>query len=353
MRVLLGLVVLAIFTLACAQDAPQDYLNRPDGDIAEKADELWDLTFFIAVVVFFLVEGLLVFTIFRFRAKPGREARQFHGNTKVEIILTAIPAVILAGIAVPTIRTITETAEEPPNSLRVELVAHRFWWEYRYEEEGFVTANELHIPTNRDVILSMESDLIDPVTGQDGVVHSFWPPRLAGKQDVIPGRTTLLRLRADEADTYLGQCGEFCGLGHAYMRLQVIAHPQDEYEEWVSDQLAAAEEPGGGSAAEGAKLFAEGAENGQFENGPACSSCHALDPALTEEGLAPQPAAGPNLAHFASRKTFAGALLENNTENLQRWLESPPLVKPGATMPDLGLTDEQIQDLIAYLQSLE
>ena len=349
----MALALVSVFVMACAPEAPQDYINDPAGDVAQKADRLWDLTFWIATVVFFLVEGLLVFTIIRFRHKPGREARQFHGNTKVEVILTAIPALILAGIAVPTIRTITDLSARPEDRMNIEVVAHRFWWEYRYLDEGFVTANEMHIPADQDVFVTLEGATTDLVTGDNEVIHSFWSPKLAGKQDIIPGRTTTMRLHADEPGTYPGQCTEFCGLGHAYMRLQVIADSPEDFETWVENQKSAAEEPAAGDAAEGARLFAEGAENGGFANGNACSTCHAVETTLAEDGGPPQPAAGPNLTHFASRETFAGAIFENNTQNLKRWLADPPGVKPGATMPDLGLTDDQINDLVAYLQTLE
>ena len=353
-KAFLALALFAALSVACAENAPQDFLNHPEGEVAEKADKLWDLTFMIAVAVFILVEGLLVFTIVRFRHKPGREASQFHGNTKVEVLLTAIPALILLGLAVPTIRTILDLSDEPPNALQIEITGHRFWWEYRYPDEGFVTANELHIPTDQDVFLTLDGSTTDLVTGDNEVIHSFWVPRLAGKQDIIPGRVNTIRLHADKADTYEGQCTEFCGLGHAYMRLKVISHEPDDYEAWVEEQKAAAFEPSGGSAADGARLFSQGPgpEGGSFPGGPPCVSCHALDPALPEGG-GQQTAAGPNLAHFASRESFAGAIFENNTENLRDWLADPPGVKPGATMPDLGLTEGQINDLVAYLQSLE
>ena len=341
------LALVAAFALSCAENAPQDFLNHPEGAVAEKADGLWDLTFLIATAVFFLVEGLLVFTLIRFRSKPGREARQFHGNTKVEVVLTVIPALILAGLAVPTIKTITDLSKEPPNSLQIELTAHRFWWEYRYPEQGFVTANELHIPVDRDVFITMKGSVTDGVTGDNEVIHAFWVPRLAGKQDIIPGRTTTVRLRADEADTYLGQCTEFCGLGHAYMRLTVISHEQDDFDAWVEDQTSAAAEPAEESEDSGFKLFTEG----EFANGPPCISCHSTDPTSGVDGT--QTAIAPNLAHFASRETFAGAIFENNSKNLKAWLAGPADVKPGATMPDLGLTDDQINDLVAYLKSLK
>lgn len=345
-------MLLFLVFAGCAEDAPQDAL-KPEGPVAGKADQLWDITFLIAVVVFVIVEGLLVFALFRFRHKPGVEAKQFHGNTKVEIVLTAVPALILLGLAVPTVSTIIQQAEKPKGALEVTLVARQFWWEYQYPELGIVAANELHIPTGRDVYISLEGATTDLVTGDNEVIHSYWVPRLAGTQDIIPGRTNTMRLNADEPGTYKGQCKEFCGLGHAYMRLEVVAETPEDFDEWVEDQQATVEPPQAGTAGDGAKLFQQGAEGGEFANGPACAACHAVDANLTEDGSPPQPATGPNLAHFASRKTFAGAIFENNEANLRAWLADPPGVKPGARMPDLGLTDDQINDLIAYLNTLK
>jgi len=342
-RLSFGLLVVALaaFLAACAQDAPQDVLE-PAGPAAEKADDLWNLVFPVAAVIFFVVEGLLLFAIIRFRHRPGREAKQFHGNTRLEVVLTAVPALILAGIAVPTVATIMDLSEEPEGALSVKVVARQFWWEYTYEEEGVTTANELHIPVGVPVRIKLEGGITDQVDGTAEVIHSFWVPRLGGTQDITPGRTNLITLEADEPGTYWGQCKEFCGLGHAYMRLRVIAEEPEEFEGWLADLKAAAAEPSG-DASEGAELFANGADNID----QACSSCHSVD------ATQPAPASGPNLDGFAGRDTFAGAILERNDENLSRWLADPAAVKPGAKMPDLGLTQEQIDALVTYLQSLE
>jgi len=342
-RLIGALSFLALLMAACAGDQPQTTLD-PAGPIARKQDGLWDLVFPVAVVVFFVVEGLLVYALIKFRHKEGREAKQFHGNTRLEVVLTVVPALILAGIAVPTIRTIVDVAEEPANALDITVIGHQFWWEYQYEEEGIVTANELVIPADTEVFLTLDGNLTDLVDGTNEVIHSYWIPRLAGKQDIIPGRITTLRLRADEPGSYRGQCTEFCGLGHAYMRQRAIAVTPDDFDQWVEDQKEPAVEEA--SVAVGADLF----QKGQFANGPACASCHALD--ANSEGQ-PQGLAGPNLAHFASRDTFAAALFDRTDANLKAWLENPAAVKPGAKMPNLGLTPEQIDDLVAYLQSLE
>ena len=329
-RVFLGAVLaaLAFAVSACAPDAPQDFLNHPEGPIARKADSIWDITFFIAVAIFVIVEGLLVFTLVRFRHKPGRQAQDFHGNTRLEVVLTLIPTVILAGLAVPTIRTLFDVAQEPEGAVQVTVTAKQFWWEYEYPDLGVKTANELHIPAGVPVFLRIEAE---------DVIHSFWVPRLAGTQDAVPGRTNTLVLEADEpGQKYWGQCKEFCGLSHANMRLLVYTHTEEDFEQWAADEAADAEHATG-AAAEGEKIFLEAG----------CVNCHAI------RGTEAQGATAPDLTHFGSRTTFAGAIFDNEEKELAAWLRNPPAVKPGALMPDYGLSEDQIQSLVTYLMSLK
>ena len=336
------LAVCALVLSACSERAPQDVLE-PEGPRSLKVDQLWDLTFGIAAAIFFIVEGLLVFALIKFRHREGREPAQFHGNTKLEVLLTIIPALILAGVAIPTVRTLFQITADPAgeNVIRVNLVAKQFWWEYRYEPPiGVVTANELHIPTDTLVQLEMHG-------ATDDVIHSFWVPKLAGTQDVVPGRVTDLTLLAAEPGTYYGQCKEYCGLSHANMRIRVIAQTPEDFQAWVTQQQQPAEVPGAGLAAEGFDLFLNGPEGGAFPGGPPCATCHAI------EGTDAQGVVGPDLTHFASRETFAGAFLQNNEANLRSWLEDPPARKPGVRMPDLGLNSQQINALMAFLQTLE
>lgn len=337
-----GFLMLALFLSACAENAPQDTL-RPAGDNARQADDLWNLVFPIAVVIFVIVEFLLVFAVIKFRSKPGRTAAQFHGNTKLEVALTIIPALILAGISVPTVQTIFDLAEEPQGDvLNVTVIAHQFWWEYRYPDLGIVTANEMHIPVDVPVRIRLEGAATDPVDGSAEVIHSFWVPRLGGKQDVVPGRLNLITLSADQPGRYLGQCTEYCGLSHANMRLVVYADEQADFDAWAAG-LSEPATPSGSLAEEGEQLFREG----QFAGGPACAACHVAD--ATQDA----PNAGPNLGGFAGRSTFAGAIFENNESNLARWLRDPVGVKQGAKMPNLQLTEDQITALVAYLQGLD
>ncbi|MGH2805746.1 MAG: cytochrome c oxidase subunit II [Actinomycetota bacterium] len=327
-RLLIALLgVVALFLVGCAADAPQDVL-KPEGPISRDQDSLWDITFGIAVVVFVIVQGLLVYAIVRFRARPGREAAQFHGNTKVEVLLTVVPALILAGLAVPTVRTIFDLSGEREGSLRVTVIARQFWWEYQYEDEEVFTANELHIPVGRPVYLKL--------MGED-VIHSYWIPALGGKQDVVPGRINYLTYQADKEGVYRGQCTEYCGLSHANMRIVAYAQSPEEFDQWVEDQQAEAESPTDSLAQQGEDIFLEGE----------CINCHAI------AGTDAQARTAPDLTHFASRDTFAGAMFRNTDENLAAWLDDPPAVKPGAKMPDYGLTADEIDALVAYLQSLE
>ncbi|MGH2735704.1 MAG: cytochrome c oxidase subunit II [Actinomycetota bacterium] len=329
-----------------ANDAPQSVLN-PAGPFAESPDQLWDLTFGIAAVIFVLVEGALVFALIKFRHKEGRRAAQFHGNTKVEVVLTAIPALILAGIAVPTVGTIFDLAEEPSGALQVKVIAHQFWWEFQYPEQDVVTANELHIPVDTPVQMSIEGAPTDRVDGGAEVIHSFWIPRLGGTQDSVPGHTNELLIEGSETGRYMGQCKEYCGLSHANMRIVAFVQSQEDFDQWVSEQSQPASDAASGDAAAGQAIF-----NGDEGSGaPSCNSCHSVD-----AGVDAPPNTGPNLAHLASRDTFAGALFEldfENPENLAAWIRDPAAVKPGAKMPDTGLTDSEIQDVIAYLETLE
>lgn len=329
-KLLLRLLPALLALLAgCSRDAPYNFLH-PEGPVARKADGLWDLTFGIATVIFFLVEGALLFIIvrYRYKRKTAELPKQTHGNTKLEVLWTLIPVLLLSGVAVPTVKGIVDMGTKPKDSLEIRVIGHQWWWEFQYGDSGVVTANELHIPVGTPVYLTLES--VD-------VIHSFWIPKLAGKQDAIPGRINHMNILADRAGTYLGQCVEYCGLSHANMRVTLFAESQEDFDDWISGQQTEASSPIDALAIEGEKLFLEGA----------CAGCHAI------KGTDAQGNLGPNLTHMASRTKFAGAIFDTNASNLAMWLKDPPGVKPGSKMPNLQLRDEEIEALVAYLQSLK
>ena len=322
--------LLAIILAACTgKDLPYNSLD-PAGPVAQKQADLFWLVFWIAAVVFVLVEGMLVYSLWRFRRRSAADTpKQVHGNTRLEIAWTIIPALLLAGIAVPTVGTIFDLAESPEGAMRVEITGHQWWWEVRYPGLGVVTANEVHIPTGEQVVFELESR---------DVIHSFSVPRLAGKQDVVPGRTNTLNLAADVPGVYRGQCQEFCGLSHAYMRFRVIAQEPAEFEAWVEAQRAEAAAP-------------PPAEIQQIVTGT-CMSCHGIG-GLESAGGAPPIIPAPDLTHFGSRQTIAAGKLPNTEEDLARWLRDPPAVKAGSRMPDYDLTEDQIEAFVEYLRSLQ
>ncbi|MGH2711941.1 MAG: cytochrome c oxidase subunit II [Actinomycetota bacterium] len=322
---------LAALLAACTKDYPYNSL-APAGPVAEKQADLYWLVFWIAVAVFVLVEGGLVYVLWRFRRRsPGDTPRQVHGNTRLEIAWTIIPALLLAGVAVPTVGTIFDLAESPEGAMHVEVKAHRFWWEVRYPGLDVVTANEVHIPAGEQVVMEL--------TSQD-VIHSFSVPRLAGKQDVVPGRTNILNLSADEPGTYKGQCQEFCGLSHANMKFTVVAQTPADFDAWVQQQLAEAAAPEEGGLA-AATL-------------PTCFACHVIAGVSPEPdpNAPPPPIPGPDLTHLAGRQTIAAGMLPNTEEGLAEWLRDPPAVKAGSNMPDYGLNEDEIEALVEYLRSL-
>lgn len=327
LRMALFTTALAALLAACTQEYPYNSL-APAGPVAEKQADLYWLVFWIAAVVFVLVEGALVFAIWRFRRRsPGDTPRQVHGNTRLEIAWTIIPALLLAGVAVPTVGTIFDLAESPAGAMRIEVTAHQWWWEVRYPSLEVVTANEVHIPTGEQVVIEL---------GSEDVIHSFAVPRLAGKQDVVPGRVNTLNLAADQPGTYFGQCQEFCGLSHANMKFRVIAHEPADFDAWVQAQLVEAAAPDKDS---------ELAVSLQT-----CFACHVI--VGVGGPSAPPQFPGPNLTHLASRERIAAGLLPNTEEGLATWLRDPPAVKAGSKMPEYPLTEDQIEALVEYLRSL-
>ncbi len=329
----ISLLPLLFLLTACAKDAPQDFLTDLSGPGAKDAAALFTPVFWIAAVIFVIVEGALLVVTFKFRARSDRDVPvQVHGNKMLEITWTAIPALILAGVAVPTWFGIFSDARQPTGALQVTVTAKQWWWEYDYPQLGVVTANELHVPVGRPVLLTLKS--VD-------VIHAFWVPKLAGKTDVIPGRVNKMTIQADEPGTFLGECAEFCAISHTNMRLRVIAQTASTFDDWVERQKQDALAPTGGLAQRGAEIFQQ----------KACIGCHSI------RGTKAASKVGPDLTHVAARSTFAGATFDFNEENLLEWVGDAPSMKPGVKMPsglrELGLTRDEIRAIVAYLLSLE
>ena len=359
-----------VLVAACAQDFPQTTL-APKGDLARIEDGVFFETVKWATLVFVLVEGALIYAIFRFRGKPGdAEPEQIHGNTVVEVIWTVIPALILAMIAVPTVKAIFKENETPKGDvLTVEVVGHQWWWEFRYPEFNLTTANELHVPVGRTVSLKM---------GAYDVVHSFWLPQFAGKRDVFPNRETRLWFTAEEAGEYTGQCAEFCGIQHGRMAFRLVAQPAVEFTRWVDHMKSITMQPaatssgpadsvrtssaGAGVQQQAAAPAPQAPDSAKAQTGQAqdplvaqgqklflmkgCVGCHSLVALNAPKGLL-----GPNLANVGARTYIAAGTLPNNDENLAHWIRFPQEVKHGVLMPNLGVTEDEAKALVAFLRT--
>jgi cytochrome c oxidase subunit 2 len=377
------LAFVALLALACSPEHYPQTALRPLSDFARIGDDIQTTTFYWALAVFVLVEGALLYAIFRFRGRPtDAEPRQVHGNTTVEIIWTVVPALILAAIAVPTVRGIFETNEIPKGDiLTVEVVGHQWWWEFRYPELKLTTANEVHIPVGQTVSFRM---------GTADVIHSFWPPRFAGKRDVFPNRETRLWFKAEQPGEYPGQCGEFCGIQHGRMAFRVRAQSPEEFQAWVAHmqtlggKRAAAAAPAGAgadsvrtatagarvqAAAQGqpkdqAQQNAAGRDSGSTVSPPVppqdpayaageklflakgCVGCHSLQAVDAPKGMI-----GPNLANVGARSYIGAGSFKNTDENLARWIQNPQAMKTGVLMPNLGVKPDEAKSLVAFLRA--
>ena len=359
----LALPALALLLAGCSQDLPQDTLD-PASDTAQEQKNIFVFVMIIAAVVFVLVEGGIVLISLKYRHRKGQERmpKQIHGNTRLEVGWTIVPALVLAVVMVPTISMIWSLAEQPANALHVTAKGYQWWWGFEYtdpdmevtwaEETPIVTADVMVIPLGRTVDVAVEAagGLVSG-PGPDGepnpdhqVIHSFWVPRLFGKQDAVPNRTNHIVFTADETGTFLGQCAEFCGLQHGRMKFRIVVLEPAAWEDWVDAQKLPAAEPTDELAREGMDLFL----NGDFEAGQ-CIDCHTIG------GTEAAGAGGPNLTHYAARthECFAGCNFETpDEEALRAWLRDPDAVKLGVKMPNYGLTEVEIDALVAYLMSL-
>ncbi len=399
-----GMLALAVFLTSCSTDHPLDTLTRDSSPDARRINDLLFVVLAIAILVGILVLGTVIYMVWRFRSKkkagekdpydpdnPNLDLleseglpKQVHGNVRLEIAWTIIPAVILVVVAVFTLITIFEMTRvrADDDTLRVDVVGQQWWWEFHYHIDGdrstppdFVTSNELVIPVDLQIPLE--------ISARD-VIHSFWIPALNGKMDAVPGREHNWNLEASRPGRYFGQCTEFCGLSHGYMKMEVVAMEQGEWVGWAENQISLKNPlQQGDEGYEGEQLFISN-----------CARCHSVagvtdtntdevaDDWAIYDGADPihsqlKAGAAPNLTHFASRTRFAGAIFdiyrdgaedvdyrdvarlgEANIRDLRDWIRDAPGQKPAAADEGQGmpafpnLTMEEVDQLIIYLRTL-
>jgi cytochrome c oxidase subunit II len=308
----------------------------PFGPAADGLVTLWWIMFWLAIAVFVAVTVLLVLSLVRQRDLPV-EQDAFTGEGSVGgsnlLILVGgvvVPAAVILLLMVLMITTgaSVRALGNPSSSLVVEVTGHKFWWDVTYPEAGVRTANEIRIPVGEPVEFR--------VTSAD-VIHSFWVPGLGGKIDMTPGEENYLRLQADEPGVHRGICTEYCGIQHALMHFIVVAEPADELEQWLAARQEPPAEPAEAVEQQGLEVF----ETAQ------CVLCHTVD------GVSPHTELGPDLTDFGGRLTLGAGARPNEPDDLAEWILDPHDIKPGNHMPPSRLTDEELDALIAYLESLE
>ncbi len=290
----------------------------------------------VTAAIFVVVAALIIFTMIRFRRRADDHTRQeppqVYGSNQIEVAWTVIPILIVFVLIGVTARVVAsvENASPPASTLKVTLVGHQWWWEVRYPDFGIITANEIHVPVSRSPAKTATYLRLESVD----VIHSFWVPQLSGKMDLIPNRDNFLWIDPGEPGTYLGNCAEYCGTQHANMLLRVIAQEPDDFKKWASEQQRPAMENTQPSEAKAA-----------FESF-SCVNCHMV------KGTSAIGTFGPDLTHLMSRQTIGAGVLTNTHENLRAWVNDPQVAKPGCLMPSMKLTDQQLDQVIAYLEGL-
>lgn len=306
----------------------------PKGYGAEQSLDLIIISIVVMVFVFLVVMLIYTVVLFRFREKKhdkGFVPKQTEGNKALEALWTIIPIILLAIIAVPTITTTFDLADESAakDAINVDVTGNQFWWHFSYSGEEIQTSQDLYIPTGERVYLNMKSS---------DVIHSFWLPSIAGKMDVNPENENTMYIEAQEEGVYWGKCAELCGPSHSLMDFKVIAVSPEEYDQWVEDMknVNPDTQPETASAQEGKQLFEE----------KSCIGCHAI-------GASPV-ATGPNLTNFGDRSTLAG-IEEHNKENIMQWIQDPESMKPGNKMtgnyPEVN--EEEASKIADYLLQLQ
>lgn len=297
---------------------------------AEEIARLFYVDLIIAGAIFSVVVGLVLTVIIRNRRRSKDHLpRQAFGNERLEWTWTIVPLLVVSGLFAYTVKVMHEVDPKPAGQQPdVEVVAHQWWWEVHYLPSGAVTANEIHVPVGKDLLFRVRSA---------DVVHDFWVPALGQKVDAFPNHPNYAWYDVEKPGTYLGTCAEFCGAEHAWMRIRVIAESAPRFGVWQEHQLLNARKPAGTLAVQGARLFEK----------HTCMNCHSI------RGTAANGDIGPDLTHVASRQTLAAGVFRNTPENMMKWVRDPQKYKPDCHMPDLDLSRESFEQIVAYLGELK
>ncbi|MEP9327309.1 cytochrome c oxidase subunit II [Paraburkholderia phymatum] len=332
--------LLAAWAALDAGAAPQQSALEPAGIQAERILDLWNLTLIVCGAVFAAVLLAMFIALLRAQRSDAATAPEPMPDDRAErrtrrgvIAASSVSVALLVGLVVADVLTDRALSKLPvANPVRIELTGQQWWWQAVYPSDsgqpGFTTANELHVPAGRPVVVALKAG---------DVIHTFWVPNLHGKKDMLPGIASTIEFRADKPGVYRGQCAEYCGAEHALMAMLVVAESPAQYGAWREHQAGAAVSSADALAQRGRQVFERST----------CAGCH------TVRGTAAQGTLGPDLTHLMSRQTIAAGMFANTQANLLHWIRDPNALKPGTTMPAVPLTADDLRAVVAWLGTLQ
>jgi cytochrome c oxidase subunit 2 len=307
-------------------------VENPASVEAEKINRLFNYFNIAAAGMLLLVGFLIVYICIKFARKKtdNDEPRQTSGNKKLEAIMIGGPTLLLAFFFYQTVTTINAVAPTVDKGRQPDVIitGHQWWWEVQYPSSKVITANEIHLPVGKPLLMEMRAA---------DVIHDWWVPELGNKIDVVPGKINYLTLNIKRAGHYIGACSEFCGAQHAWMRIHVIAQSPADFQKWILENEKSAVQPDDTLAMEGSQLFQQ----------KTCATCHRI------QGTPAAGIEGPDLTHLASRKQLLTGLMDNNETDLMKWVGNPQEVKPGAHMPDFKFQKDSLRAIVHYLAQLK
>lgn len=335
----LGTVATALVLTGCSGN--QAALD-PRGLQASRLSGLWWIFFTVTVVVYVAVMAVLLTSLFRRKHStahdkpdviPDNQRESRAGNVvKASVGITLVALFALMITSFRTGRAIDTLSNTKPD-IAIKVIGHQWWWEIQYEDDAnpsnnITTANEIHVPVGQPVKVMLESN---------DVIHSLWMPNMHGKRDLIPIHPTTMYFQADTPGMYWGQCAEFCGYQHAKMRFWVVAEPQEQFDNWIAARRATPPEPADAVTSRGLEIFKTSV----------CAQCHTI------QGTGTNGRVGPDLTHVASRPYIAAGSYKTTYEHLGEWITDPQSVKPGIAMPMNQYSDEDLNALVTYIETLK
>jgi cytochrome c oxidase subunit II len=307
-------------------------IGNPASYQAEKINKLFNYFNIVAACMLLLVCFLVIFICIKFKEKKGdlREPKQTTGNKKVEALMIGIPTLLLIWFFYQSLITMNAVASPVPQGEEADIIitGHQWWWEVYYPKANVITANEVHLPVGKHLLMEMRSA---------DVIHDWWVPQLGNKMDLVPKINNYLWLDINKPGKYIGACSEFCGAQHAWMRINVVAEGENDFQNWLARNSKDAVIPKDSLTMKGAEIF-------QTQT---CASCHRI------QGTAATSNVGPDLTHVASRSELLTGLMKNNEANLYKWINHPQQVKPGARMPDFKYGNDSVNAIVHYLAQLK